>query len=439
MEEALPYVRMDQIIEFTRLLPSEVCSIKEITTQTKFGRSNVQNIIPSLQLLRIAEYEKKEGVIKLTDIGRRFRAAIITDDKKASAESIRESVDSSEVLSFAKGLLERKGSLTVLEIGRELSFRFGKKWKNILTFKTYGAACSTILAFVGYGVYDRGILRKEEVQVVRSEITPPYTTFNKMLKIVEVVSTYDEVDIHNLAKRLLTKEGRLSMEIKNCIDLGFLLRPAPGKVAVTEKGRELVDPLNKSKRSDTWANMLTNSEFFRIIASLKNTEFSVEDLGEILKHKLGGKWFERKTIISFGKKFCNWLKSAKLIEATQRGRYRVIASVAKVKRREEPVHVMSTVDYYELGKSVGILSSANGNHEKSMVAAEKLIQICEREKDLSTVTDLLKDHQKLFLELRDNRIFHADIKLIEKFLGVEAWNKESDYIDPKPKEPEGSE
>lgn len=431
MEEILPYARMDQIVEFVKSMPNETSSIKDITTMTKFSRSSVANIIPSLQLLKIAEYDVKKGIIRLTALGRRFRMALITGGQKTSVESIKGSVDRSEVLSFVRGLLERKGSLTVLEIGRELSFKFGKKWKNVVTYKTYGAACATILAFVGYGVYDRGVLRKEEIRLVKKEITPPYTTFKKMLKIIEAVSTYNEVDIHTLAQQLQTKGGRLSMEIKNCIDLGFLQRPAPRKIAITEKGRELVDPLSKNKKGEMWVNALIGSEFFPIMASLKDAEFTIEDLGNILKHKLGGKWLKRKTIISFGKKFYSWLRSAKLIEEIERGKYRIIAGAIKEKKKVEPISVISTVDYYELGKSVGILLSPNSDFERSKLAAEKLIQICEREKDLSTVTDLLKDHQKLFLELKDNRIFHADIKLIEKSLDIEEWNTESAPIDTK--------
>ena len=432
MKEIIPYVRIDQITEFIKSLPTETSFIKDVTTTTKFGKSSVENIIPSLQLLKIVEYDAKERIIRLTDTGQRFRTALITGDLRAAAESVREHVDASKVLSFIKGLLERKGSLTILEIGKELSFKFGKKWKSVVTYKTYGASCATILAFVGNGVYHRGVLRKEEVKVVKREITPPYTTFRKMLTIVEAVSTYNEVDIHTLAERLQTKEGRLSMEVKNCLDLGFIQRPAPGKIAITEKGRELVDPLNKNKRGQIWTNELMNSEFSPIITSLRDAEFSVEDLGNILKHKLGGKWLERKTVISFGKKFYSWLRSAKLTEQVGKGRYRIIAGALKEKKKVEPIRVMSTIDYYELGKCVGILLTPHSDFERSKLAVEKLIQISEKEKDLLTVTDLLRDHQKLFLELKDNRIFHADIKLIEKSLGVEEWSTESVPVDTKP-------
>lgn len=431
MSEIIPYVRMDQITEFIKSLPNEAPSIKEITTKTKFGKSTVENVIPSLQLLKIVEYSGKERILKLTNQGQRFRTALITNDQRTAAEAVKESVNASEALSYVKGLLERKGSLNVLEIGKELSFKFDKKWKNIITFKTYGAACATILDFVGYGVYDRGVLRKEEVQVVKREITPPYTTFKKMVNIIEAVSTYNEVDIHTLAERLQTKEGRLAMEIKNCMDLGFLQRPAPGKIAITQKGRELVDPLNKNNEGEAWAGALLNSEFSALIESIGETEFSMEDLGNILKHKLGGKWLERKTIISFGKKFLNWLRFANLIQESGKEKYRLTTSAIKEKRKPETIQVMSTVDYYELGKSVGILLSPLGEFERSRLAIDKLIKICEREKTLSTITELLNDHKALFLEIKDNRIFHADIKLIEKCLGIEEWSPELNTVGTK--------
>jgi hypothetical protein len=53
----IPYVRIDQIIEFVKAIPSEEPTIDEITK--RFSRSTFQNILPSLQLLKIADYDKK--------------------------------------------------------------------------------------------------------------------------------------------------------------------------------------------------------------------------------------------------------------------------------------------------------------------------------------------------------------------------------------------
>jgi hypothetical protein len=423
-KNVIPYIRIGQIIEFVKTIPSEELTTYEITK--RFSRSTFQNILPSLQLLKIADYDKKNKTIKLTDLGKNFRSSLITNDEKRAAEIIKNSVDESEALSFVRGLLERKGSISILEIGRELAFKFNKKWDNVLTYKTCGAACASILGFVGFGVYDRGVLRKDEIRVAKGEITPPYVGFKKIVKIVDIVSTYGEVDIHTLSQKLETKEGRLSTEIKNCIDLGFLQRPAPAKVAITQLGRELIDPLNKNKINEIFRNALLQSEFNKVINTIIDKEFTVEELGNILKHQIGGKWLEKKTIVSYGKKFYNWLNSSKLLEEVGKGKYKIVSGIIREGTKlPEKTQFLSSIDLYELGKAIGIILSPQNEFDKVKASAEKLIELCKRERSLSTVLNLLEEHYKLFLELKDSRIFHADIKLIERFLGVEEWSTKS--------------
>lgn len=422
-KERIPYARMGQIINFVKKVSGEKIGIEEI--EGRFGRSAFWNILPSLQLLELVEYDKKSKTTRLTDLGRKFRSALITDDVKSASNVLRNSVGKAPALSFIKDLLERKGSISTLDIGRELAFKFNKKWDNVLTYKAHGAACASILGFVGYGIYDRGILRKSEIKIEKTEITPPYAGFKKIVKIVDTVSTFGEVDIHLLSKKLKTKEGRLSPEIKNCIDLGFLQRPAPGKVAITQQGRELVDPLNKNRISEIFRDALLSSEFGEIIGSLTRGG-TVDDLGRILKHQIGGKWLESTTVTAYGKKFHNWLNSAGLLEETGKGKYKVASEIVRERiKKPERVRFLSSIDFYELGKSVGIILSPKNEFEKVKGAAKKLIELCKQEKSLSMIANLLDEHYKLFLDLKDSRIFHADIKLIERALGVEEWNTKS--------------
>jgi hypothetical protein len=422
-KETIPYARMDQIINFVKKVSGEKISIEEIGG--RFGRSAFWNVLPSLQLLELAEYDRKSKTVKFTDLGRKFRSALITDDLKSASDVIRNSVDKAPALSFVKALLERKGSISILDIGRELAFKFNKKWDNILTYKAHGAACASILGFVGYGIYDPGILRKSEIKIEKTEITPPYTGFKKIVRIVDTVSTFGEVDIHLLSKKLGTKKGRLSQEIRNCIDLGFLQRPAPGKVAITQQGRELVDPLNKNRISEIFRDALLSSKFGEIIGSLTQA-FTVDDLGRILKHQIGGKWLESATVKTYGKKFYNWLNSAELLKEAGKEKYRVASEIVRERiKKPEKVRFLSSIDFYELGKSVGIILSPKNEFEKVKKAAKRLIELCRQEKSLSTMANILDEHYKLFLDLKDSRIFHADIRLIERALGVEEWNTES--------------
>ncbi len=422
-KDMIPYARIGQITNFIKNVSGEKPSVEEINE--RFGKSTFQNILPSLQLLELIEYDKKSKTTKFTDLGKKFRSALITNDVKRASDILRNSVDKAPVLSFVKALLERKGSISVLDIGRELAFKFNKKWDNVLTYKTHGAACASTLGFVGYGIYDRGVLRKSEIKVEKTEVTPPYAGFKKIVKIVDVVSTYGEVDIHLLSEKLETKEGRLSPEIKNCIDLGFLQRPALGKVAITHQGRELVDPLNRNRISEIFRDALLSSEFSDIIGSLSQA-FTLDDLGKILKHQLSGRWLKSITIKTFGKKFYDWLNSAELLEEAGTGKYKVIEKIARERiKKPEKVQFLTSIDYYELGKSVGIILSPKNEFEKVKKAAEKLTKLCKHEESLLTIANLLDEHYKLFLDIKDSRIFHADIKLIEKALGVEEWNSKS--------------
>lgn len=422
-KEIIPYARMDQIINFVKNISGEKISIEEI--EGRFGRSVFWNVLPSLQLLGLVEYDKKSKTTKLTDLGRKFRSALITNDRKSASDALRNSVDKAPALSFVKALLDRKGSISILDIGRELAFKFNKKWDNVLTYKAHGAACASILGFVGYGIYDRGILRKSEIKIEKAEITPPYAGFKKIVKIVDTVSTFGEVDIHSLAKKLKTKESRLNAEIKNCIDLGFLQRPASSKVAITQEGRELIDPLNENRLSEIFRDALLSSKFGEIISSLTQ-EFTVDDLGKILKHQIGGKWFSSTTIKAYGKKFYSWLNSAGLLEKTKKKKYRVLSEIVRERiKKPEEVRFLSSIDFYELGKCVGIILSPKNEFEKVKKVAEKLIELCKQEKSLLMAANFLEEHYKLFLDIKDSRIFHADIKLIERALGVKEWNTKS--------------
>jgi hypothetical protein len=163
-----------------------------------------------------------------------------------------------------------------------------------------------------------------------------------------------------------------------------------------------------------------------LIKTIIDKEFTIEELGYILKHQIGGKWFEKKTIFSYGKKFYNWLNSSKLLEGVGNGKYKIISDIVREEAKlSEKTQFLSSIDLYELGKVIGVILSPPNEFEKVKASAEKLIELCKRERNLSTVVDLLEEHYKLFLELKDSRIFHADIKIIERLLGVEEWSTKS--------------
>jgi hypothetical protein len=52
-----------------------------------------------------------------------------------------------------------------------------------------------------------------------------------------------------------------------------------------------------------------------------------------------------------------------------------------------------------------------------------LLEFCKQDKNLSSIADVVEEHYKLFLDLKDSRIFKADIRLIERALGLEEEKK----------------
>jgi len=419
----LPYIRMDQIKKFILEMPKETCNIEDLVA--KFGRSSVANALPTLTLLKLIEYNKKEKKVSLTEEGRKFRVALISEDYKKAREIIKSIIDELELFIFIKGLLERKGSLTIEEIGKEIAFKYNKMWRNPVTYRAYGSACASILGFVGYGIYERGVLRRGEISVEKEKKLPsPYLSLNKIIKILKEIGN-EEVDLHTLSKRLNTHENRLGAELSVCVELGVIERLAPGKFILTKKGEKLIDPLNTHRKSEIWKEILLKSRYRRIIALLSNKEFDFNELGKILQHHFGGKWREEKTINTFAKKFLNWLRGAGILEEED-GKYKLVGEIEPLEEhvKEKISPGVAFIDYYSIGKSVGIISASN-NFDEIDKAVSSLISICKQDVALADVTELLEQHLKLFREMKlsDGRIFLPDIKLLEKRLGLVVKNE----------------
>lgn len=414
----LPYIRIDQVKKFILEMPKETCNMEDLVA--KFGRSNVANALPTLTLLKLIEYNKKEKKVSLSERGRKFRVALTTEDYKTAKEVIKSIIDELELFIFVKGLLERKGSLTIEEIGKEIAFKYNKIWRNPVTYRAYGSACASILGFVGYGVYERGVLRKGEISVEKEKKLPsPYLSLNKIIKILKEIGN-EEGDLHTLSKKLNTHENRLGAELSVCVELGVIERLAPGKFILTKKGEKLIDPLNAHRRGEIWKEILLESRYKRIIALLNNKELDFQELGQILQHHFGGKWREEKTINTFAKKFLNWLREAGILEEEE-GKYKLVEEIELHKKhiKEKISHGVAFIDYYFIGKNVGIISTSN-NFDEIDKAVSNLISICKQDVALIDVTELLEQHLKLFREVKlsDGRIFIPDIKLLEKRLGV---------------------
>lgn len=451
----LPYVRIGLIIAFIKKFPQEdVCELDDI--YALFGKSKISNLLPTLQLLELVDYDKKLKTIKLSDLGLKFRTAIITNDDSLAGKLIKSEIEEKDPFKFVSNLLITKNVLTSEEIGKQLAFKFSKKWDNPLTFKAYGSAIASILSYIGDGIYSRGVLRLEG-QKIKSEkkLILPSCSFNTIFKIVEYISKVKEVNlstlINDLGKRVYTEIGVI-------IELGLVEKIAPKQYYIKEKGYRLVDPFNLEYRPEIWRQTLFESDYRDLIIKLKDKEFTTPDLGTFLNRHIGGKWTSELTIKTYGKKFLSWLKEAKLIETISKGKYRAtignnfskektnlnseLRKEEVLKTKEEP-HFYITEDnkndvkiqedffngfqskkgnigFFKLGKQIGIITSSNKEEsEKIINAVKELIQLCEKYEYLKDVNILIKDHLQLYKEIKDNRLFFSDIKLLERKLGFD--------------------
>lgn len=456
IEVTLPYVRISLVKDFIEKFPKEdLCNVDDI--YALFGKSKTSNILPTLQLLKLVNYDKKQRKIKLSDLGIKFRTAIITNDKKFAGTLIKPVIDDIEPFKFIKNLLKTKNYITSEEIGKQLAFKFGKAWNNPLTFKTYGSAVASILSYAGIGTYSRGLLRLNgrENKLDRKPVLPS-CSFNTIYKITDYISKIKEVNlptlINDLGKRIYT-------EIGVCVELGLIERIAPKQYHISEKGYELVDSLTRKNRPKIWRTILFDSDYKDLIIKLQEKELTPLDLGKFLNRYIGGRWKSELTIKTYGKKFMSWLKYAKLIEPIGKGIYRVkkfddffkndnkLASkiaknvITEPKKMLHPINSVhpeketesqelstkkiqsekSDIGFFNIGKQIGIITAnIKGDLEKTITAVEELILLCEKYEHLRDVKMLIKDHLQLYREIKDNRIFYSDIKLLEKQLGLDS-------------------
>jgi len=451
----LPYVRIGLIKDFIKKFPQEdVCELDDI--YDLFGKSKISNLLPALQLLELVDYDKKLKTLKLSDLGLKFRIAIITNDDDLAGKLIKSGIEEKEPFKFVSNLLITKNILTSEEIGKQLAFKFSKRWDNPLTFKAYGSAIASILSYVGDGIYSRGILRLDGQKIkLKKKPVLPSCSFNTIFKIVEYISKIKEVDLSTLINDL---GKRVSTEIGVCIELELIEKIAPKQYYITEKGYRLVESFNREHIPEIWRQTLFESEYRELIIKLQEKEITTLDLGNFLNRYIGGKWSSELTIKTYGKKFMSWLREANLIETISKGKYRVIKvnnflkketklkselSKEGILNSEEKAHFYETEDnkntvriqenssngfqlikanigYFRLGKQIGIItSSSKGDFEKTINAVKELIQLCEKYEYLKDFNILIKDHLQLYKEIKDNRLFFSDIKLLERKLGFD--------------------
>lgn len=418
----IPYVGIDRIIETlnvaykrraTKITASELASLLGC------GVSNINNVSPALGVLGLAI--TKKGSISITSDGLEFIRAYNSGEPEKAREIIRKGIEQSEALKFVKSLLETRVQLTGEEIGRTLSDRFGKKWKNVLSYRTFGNSCASIVAFAGFGFYHDGVLSLKPVTMkAEASLYPPEIGFRPIVQLLNALHPFERAKSSDLAKKLKVKEGRISSELSVCVVLRLVERDSTGGYRTTEIGRKLVEPLLPEKdRNRVFQECLLNSPYSDVILQLSkvNKELTYEDIGESLAYLLRRDWTSLTKKI-YGRKFITWLNAAALIKKVGKNKFKLrvdeIQSLMKAKE-EAKAQAIDVTKIYEVGRILGALETIIPSKETEKEFEDRisvLKTLLKEHVDLELVFGLLRKNFQLSLEAKNPSIYRTNVKFI---------------------------
>ena len=429
MKIDLPYIRIPQMNDLLKklspsLIEKQDFDAKELSKAFGVKRGTTANVLATLRSLVMAE---GRGKYKFTNNGKKYVQYLIRKDEKQSRKILSSIVEDFEYVTEIRQWLNSKGKLSIEEIGNQIALKYEQKWENPLTVKTYGAAISSILDYLGEATYRSGTLFLKKAEHPTDSIPIPDTNVKKIVSIMSVLFP-DGKDIHELSSKLKTSEGRLSSEILCCMELGFVERAARGFYKPTEIGKNFISPIfTDQNKKELFRDSLLSSRYREILGEIKAEEFTSQEMGKFLKHILRREW-KQQTAKVFGGKFIGWLVYADIV-GKEGKKYRFVDNVLKTKPQEQPedpikaeqssqFKSVNPVSYYMLGKSIGLIQNPDVSKESVNEAISTIIAFCRENHQLKNVLESWNEDYTLYKDLKDLRIFQRDIKALEKVLGV---------------------
>ncbi len=458
----IPYVQITVINDFIRNFPKERnCDLNDL--HQFFGESKVSNLMPTLILLQFVDYNRKERKVELSEFGKKYRIALVTNSENDASKMLKTKVETIELMKFILSLLEVKKILSSEEIGKQIAYKYNKTWTNKKTYGLYGSAIASIIGFCKLGFYSRGVLRKEkEMNNETQKPALPSASFNSIFKVTKKIYDLKETDLDALTNDF---GKRIGSTLTVCVELGLIERIAPKVYKITNKGDNLVDPFNDEEITKNWKGILLESKYWRYILYLQNKEIKTSTLGDFLNKHLGGHWKSQNTAITYSKKFMTWLKNASIVQKSGNGLYIVNLSQEEIngsekklgleKKKKEiifkdlrketqiekniPINslvkltlnsnntntglrIQSPIDpfSYKLGKEIGNLQMNLGEDSEHLSNIIKMVMDkCKEYDQFGDIYELFKDNLKLYQEIMDSRIFFPTIKLLEKKIGIQ--------------------
>lgn len=419
----VPYVGIERVV---RVLDAAIKEEAKEITITELASllghpSSVRNVFPTLSLLGLAEVRKR-GVIAITSNGIEFINSFKSGEMGKAREIIKKGVENSEVLKFVKALLETRVQLTGEEIGRAISDRFSKNWKNLRSYQVFGRSCASLLGFAGFGFYRNGLLSSKPITTEAE--AGPYTPEVGYLPIVQSLNAlypFAKAKISDLTKKLKISERGVSKRLHVCIALNLVERDVADSFKITENGIRIIDPLlSKAQKTLVFRKCLLNSPYSKIILKISQTgkELKYEDVGESLAYFMRREW-NQATKKHYGKKFVTWLTNAGLVEKIGRNRFKLlkIGEITEgIKAQElEKAQIVNTAEIYELGRLLGtleVLTPIEENEKEFEDKISALKMLVGKRIDLELALDLLRRNFQLAVKTKNPSIYRGNIELI---------------------------
>jgi Mn-dependent DtxR family transcriptional regulator/biotin operon repressor len=429
----IPYVTVDRVIEILGVIykkQTREISIEELASLLGSGQSSINNVTPTLGVLGLVKVNKR--VITLTDDGLEFIGAYKSNKEDVCKRIVRKGVENYEPLVFVKDLLNTRQRISGEDIGRTLSSRYSKNWKNIVSIRTFGNSCASIIAFAGFGYYANGFLSLNP-ETIKSdyEFYPPQVGYYPMVRLLEVLYPFERAKTVDIASKLNAKESLIAAELAVCAMLGLVDRNASGGFNVSETGKKLIDPSsNADVKSQVFCNCLVHSPYKDIILRLQKNDESLtyELIGDILAHYLRRDWTVSSRQI-YGKKFVTWLNGANILEKIGPNNFKI----KDIKLPESPTGNIKTEDksppttlgspvfnnvseaktLFQLGYLMGVLEAIEPSEINQATFDNTLTIVRSMLKEyaeLDLILELLKSNFALSLQTKNAAIYKANIE-----------------------------
>ena len=428
----VPYVGIERIINLLKIIykkSSKEIKLTELATLLGCGASNLANVMPTVSLLGLGVVRK--GVLTLSADGLIFADACASNDLTKAKQVIKTNIQDSEALLFVKSLLETRTNISSDDIGRALSEKFGKNWKDIRTTRIFGNSCASLTSFAGYGYYYDGILSSKSPTIkASSSIYAPEANYNEIVTILNAVHGFEKARIREISTQAKQKESSVSKTLTITTTLQLTEKEPHNVYRLTDDGQQLIDPLtSREDKQKIFRNSILRSEYAEIIHKLSKSrdEVSFDEIGTVLKFHLQRNWSENTKHL-YGKKFGHWLTNAGIIEKTKTNIYAIkkeLLQDVEVSQRTKSVYAVNAEDVFEIGRAIGGLESIVLDADKSKFFNEKSIVLkglLEEYDDLNLILDMLVNNFEVVTTTNNLTAYQSSVDFIrnkvkEKILG----------------------